>query len=113
MDLMIELSADQERELAEIARQEGVEEAEVARKLVGEALEARDLPETPEARVTRLLSQWQAEDGTPLETPPATRPGETPTRALFRQWAEEDANMSDEERQVEDRKWRDVASSLL
>jgi hypothetical protein len=61
----------------------------------------------PGQHVRALLTQWQSEDRTPLRMP-ATTPGETPTQALFRKWAAEDANMSDEEKEAEDRLWEDI-----
>ena len=35
-----------------------------------------------------------------------------PTRNLFARWAEEDANMTDAEREAEDRLWDDLEKSL-
>jgi hypothetical protein len=75
---------------------------------VDDAKEAID----PRDRVNALLAQWQAADSTPLRPPIPTRPGETPTQALFRKWEEEDANMTDEEREAEDRLWEEIQQSL-
>jgi hypothetical protein len=75
---------------------------------VDDAKEATD----PRDRVNALLAQWQAADNTPLRPPIPTRPGETPTQALFRMWEEEDAHMTDEEREAEDRLWEEIQQSL-
>jgi hypothetical protein len=66
----------------------------------------------PRNRVRELLAQWQAEDHTPLRSPTPARPGETPTQALFRKWAEEDALMSDEEKDAEDRLWEEIEKGI-
>jgi len=63
-------------------------------------------------RVRELLAQWQTEDRTPLRSPIPARPGETPTQALFRKWEEEDARMSDEEKDAEDRLWEDIEKGI-
>jgi hypothetical protein len=66
----------------------------------------------PRDRVHELLVQWQTEDRTPLRSPMPARPGETPTQALFRKWAEEDARMSDEEKDAEDRLWAEIEKGI-
>jgi hypothetical protein len=66
----------------------------------------------PNEHVQALLAQWQSEDNTPIRPPIPTLPGETPTRALFRKWEEEDAKMTDEERDAEDTLWEDIEQGL-
>jgi hypothetical protein len=51
------------------------------------------------------LRQWQQETNT--VTSPAIPAGE-----LFAQWAEEDANMTDEEKEAEDRLWQDFHKGI-
>jgi hypothetical protein len=78
MTLTIELTPEQEARLAAAARQEGLEPADLARKIVTEHL------------------------------PPAIPGDkEDPTLALFAQWAKEDEQMTPEEIEQEGRLWRD------
>lgn len=67
----------------------------------------------PGDHVSDLLAQWQAEDRTPLRAPVLTQPGETPTQALFRKWAAEDANMTEAEKEAEDRLWKEIEQGML
>jgi len=69
MTLMIDLTPEEEARLRSAARRDGVDPVELARKLVTDNLPAA----------------------------PAGPRGEDPTLALFRQWEEEDANMTSEE----------------
>ena len=62
----------------------------------------------PRVRVHALLTQWQAEDNTPFRPAVLMKSGETPTQALFRKWAEEDARMTEEEKAAEDQLWKDI-----
>ena len=66
----------------------------------------------PLERVQKLLAQWQTEDNKPLFPPVPTLPRETPTRALFRVWEEEDACMTEEEKVAEDRLWEEMEPTL-
>jgi hypothetical protein len=56
--------------------------------------------------------QWQAQDNTSILPPVPTRPGETPTQALFRKWEEEDATMTPEERKQEEKLWEEFQRSI-
>jgi len=84
---------------------------EQAQKIAGEAAPEKKVNDSRD-HVRTLLAQWQAEDRTPLRTPPPTRAGETPTRALFRKWAEEDADMTEEEKDAEDQLWEDIEKGI-
>lgn len=69
-------------------------------------------PEDPRQRVQALLRKWQVEDvprGVPTQDP--NHAAETP--ALFARWREEDAAMTDEEREAEDRLWAELEPILL
>jgi len=77
MSLTIELSPDEHARLAAAAKQEGLAPAELARKVLKDHLPP----------VTK-----------------ASRP-EDPTLALFRQWAEEDAQRTPEEAAQENELW--------
>jgi hypothetical protein len=118
MTLTIELTPEQESRLAAVARSRGLELAQLAQRLVTEHLpENRPDPSdraglSPPERVRALVAEWQAQDNTPTLPPVATKEGETPTEALFRQWEEEDAAMTEEEREAEDRLWQDIEKGL-
>lgn len=59
----------------------------------------------PEDIVAAKLRQWQAQDSKSLMP-------DIPTHTLFAQWAEEDAQMTDDEREAEDRLWEDVQKGI-
>lgn len=67
--------------------------------------EARQGHATAQDSLDARLSCWQAQDGIVLAH-------DTPSQALFAQWAAEDALMSDEERESEDRLWESVHQSM-
>lgn len=60
---------------------------------------------SPEEIVAEKLRQWQEQDGKVLMP-------DVPIRTLFAQWAEEDARMTDAEREAEDRLWQDIEKGL-
>lgn len=66
----------------------------------------------PVEHVRQLLVRWQSEDRTPIMPPVPLRNGETPTQALFRSWKEEDARMTEEEKEAEDLLWEDIEKGL-
>jgi hypothetical protein len=71
-------------------------------------LVAAHLPPIPAADNDTLdtkLRQWQEQDGIALMP-------DVPTQTLFAQWAEEDSQMTDEERETEDRLWEDIEKGL-
>lgn len=115
MTLTIELTPEQESRLAAVARQKGLAPAQLAQRLVTEHL-PDNLPDvtgaSPAERVRALLTEWQAQDNTPTLPPVPTREGETPTEALFRKWEEEDAAMTEAERETEDRLWEEIEKGL-
>src|SRR5215213_3676972 len=96
MSLVINLTPTEEARLAAAAQQRGLAPAELARQLVTEHLPGSD----PLEAVRVKLREWQEQDGTPLLP-------DTPTAELFAQWDEEDAQMTEEEREAEDRLWQD------
>ena len=63
---------------------------------------AEETPEETCARVQGLLHQWQKDYGLPV--PPG---GFKTVGELFAEWNEEDAKMTDEEREEERRFWED------
>jgi len=106
--LTIDFSPLEEAQIAVAARQEGLETAALVKKLVHQHLPSG----LPVSRVQTLLTQWQAQDNTPhLPSVPA-HSGETPTQAQFRQWAVEDAGMTEKERQEEDELWEEFERGI-
>ncbi len=117
MTLTIELNPEEEARLARAAEREGLDLAVLAKKLVTERLP--DITDgngsagtSPQERVRALLAEWQAQDKTPTLPPVPTTEGETPTEALFRQWGEEDAAMTDAEREAEDKLWEEIEKGV-
>src|SRR5690348_9844971 len=84
MTLTIRLTPEQEALLEAAARQEGVDSAELVRKLVTEHLSAVTTEE----------------------------PEPDPTLALFAQWEREDANMTPEEIAKENRDWEAFKANI-
>lgn len=111
MTLTIDLSPSEEVQFTDAARQEGLEPAAFVKRLVAEYLPPT-APTDPIAHVQTLLATWQAEDQTPTLPPVPTRPGETPTEALFRTWDEEDANTTEEEQEQQERLWEDFQKGV-
>ena len=66
----------------------------------------------PKGHVRALLAKWQTEDQTPILPPISTLPGETSTQALFRKWDEAEAQLTKEERDAEDRLWKDFRQGI-
>lgn len=97
--MSIELLPETEKAIRERAAAEG---------MTVEALLSRTFAESPEERVNRKLREWQAETGFGSE---GAREN-APLRELFQKWAEEDALLTDEEREAQDRLWVDIEASL-
>jgi hypothetical protein len=102
MTLTIELTPDEEERLTQAARREGLDAAALARKLLMSSLNGTADAHDLDARLRR----WQEQDGTALLPV-------VPTDVLFAQWAEEDARMTPQELQAEDRLWQDLEKRLL
>ena len=62
-------------------------------------------PELAQDPITLKLHQWQKETQTQMEP-------EIPTQELFAQWAEEDAHMTEEERQAESKLWEEFEKGI-
>ncbi len=67
----------------------------------------------PEERIKDLLSRWQAEENNSSELKVHCRPNETVTQALFREWNEVDALMTEDEKKSKTNLWDDIEASLL
>lgn len=103
MNLIIDLSPSEAARLSEAAKLVGIAPAELVKELVKEHLPA--LPGRHEDSLDAKLRKWQDQDGTKL-TP------DVAAQTLFAQWAEEDAQMTDEEHEAEDRLWEDLEKGL-
>lgn len=114
--MSLELSPEIENAVRERAQAEGVSVNDLLARTFTPVPQSTppNLPPVrdPKAHVDALLAKWQAEDKTPLRSAPPTLPGETETQALFRKWAEEDAHMTDAERDAEARLWQDIEQGL-
>jgi hypothetical protein len=114
--MSLQISPKVENMVRERAAAEGVSVEELLTRTF--APKQNDVPQNdapirdPKAHVQALLAQWQAQDNTPSLPPIQTLPGETPTQALFRQWEEEAAAMTEEEKEAEDRLWAELEQGL-
>jgi hypothetical protein len=97
----VALSLELDTEVERLVRQR----AEAAGLSVNELL-ARTFSPTPEQRVRALLAQWQAADRTAGPVIDAT------ADELVERWRAEDAAMTEEEREAEDRLWVEVVRGL-
>ena len=106
MNLTIDLSPEEETRLTTLAEQEGVNPAALVRQLVRQHLSPPDgaAPDLG-TELRDRLRRWQEQDHTPLM--PAI-----PTRKLVAEWRAEDARMTDEEREAEDRFWEEFLEGL-
>jgi hypothetical protein len=104
MNLIVDLNPSEEARLSSAAKATGLAPAELIKKLVTEHLPA--VPTLDEGELDAKLRTWQQQDGTKLMP-------DVPTQTLFAQWAEEDAQMTDEEREAEDRLWEDLEKGLI
>ena len=69
-------------------------------------MELVEEPTKPEDEtVDAKLHRWQQQDGIALLP-------DVSTQTLFAQWAEEDATMTEQEREAEDRLWHDIEKGL-
>ena len=94
MDVTIALSPFEESQLCLKARQLGLPPTELIKRWITENPPAM----TPEEKVAAKLREWQEPDKAFLAP-------EIPAQVLFAQWAEEDALMTDEEKEEADRLW--------
>jgi hypothetical protein len=104
MSLIIELTPLEEQQLSQAAKRTGVAPEQLVRELL-----LAHLPSIPTHDADDLdakLRKWQHEDATNLMP-------DVPTHSLFAQWAEEDSNMTEEERQEEDHLWEELESGVI
>lgn len=108
--MTLEIAPDVAREIRENAAREGVSESDYLARLMQSArLTPTDnfavASADPAARVRALLTKLQEADGMPFAPT-------IPAKTLFAQWDAEDANMTDEEREAEDRIWENYMQRL-
>ena len=107
MTVIIDLTPIEEAQLSAAAKETGLDPTEFVKKLVRDHLPVLPLDKTDnkvDYEVEELdarLRRWQEQDGASLMP-------DVSTQSLFAQWAAEDAQMSDEEREAEDRLWEDL-----
>ena len=104
MVYMIDLTPAEEKRVAAAARQAGIEPTELIKRVALAHLSE------PRAEIGRELDvqlrEWQQIDRTDL-TPVIS------TQSLVAQWLEENAHISDSERQAEERLWEVIERELL
>jgi hypothetical protein len=101
--MQIDLTPTEEARLSAAARQTGLTPAELVKRLAFENLP--DIPATADDAVDARLRQWQDQDGKTLSP-------DIPTRILFAQWAEEDAPMTEADREAEDQLWEEFQKNI-
>ena len=110
--MSLDISSEIENVIRERAQAAGLSVNDLlARAFTSEVMATR--PSTdPKEHVRALLTRWRAQDNTPVLPPIPTQNGETPTQALFRNWEEEDANMTEEEQEREAMYWEQFQQSI-
>jgi hypothetical protein len=103
MKIEIQLTAREETQLAEVAQRNGLSPEEWLRQLALESL--TNAPINDQDELDGKLRRWQAQDGVKLNP-------NIPASELFARWAEEDARMTEEERNAEGRLWEDIERGL-
>src|SRR5437879_6466677 len=110
--MSLDISPELESAVRERAAAEGVSVNDLLARTFGRDLQETTPRHDPKAHVQSLLDKWQAADNTPVMAPNPSLPGETPTQALFRKWREEDAHMTDKQKDEEDKLWEDIEKAL-
>ena len=108
--MALELNPEVERQVVERARAAGTTTNDYVAGLLQAA--SSNLEIDPVTRVRDLLRQWQQHDHTPTAAPAPNDGTLTPSEALFRQWEQEDAKLSDEERHAEEERWQQFQQDI-
>jgi len=103
MTITVNLTPMEEAQLSSEAIQNGLDTSELVQNLLREHLISTPLTSADKVRIK--LRQWQKE--TKTVTSPAI-----PAHELFARWAEEDAQMTEEEMEAEDRLWEDFQKGI-
>ena len=99
MNLTIDLTPAEEARIAAAAKRTGLAPADLVKRLVNEHLPALTSDER---------SDTDAELRQLRQTEPPTANPEVTAQALFSQWAEEDAQLTDEEREQNERVYAQI-----
>jgi hypothetical protein len=99
MNLIINLTPSEEAQISAAAKETGLAPAELVKKLVKEHLPV--VPTVVDDDLDAKLHKRQEQDGIKLMP-------DVSTQALFAQWAEEDAQMTNEERAENERIYTEI-----
>jgi len=105
--MSLDLSPEIEKRVRERAEAEGVSVNYLMARIFAPEMTQKSPPTDPKAHVRALLAQWQAQDNTPILPPIPIRNGKTPTQALFRKWEEEEAQLTEEEQEQQEKFWEE------
>jgi hypothetical protein len=110
--MSLELTPEAETILRQQAEREGVSIDELVMRTFTKRQSAQSaVSEAEQERVLALLRQWQHD--TPPVASPAPNDGTlTPSEALFRQWEQEDAALTDEQRAEQEKLWQDYQQGI-
>src|SRR4051794_8210258 len=111
MSLIIDFSPAEEARLHEVAESEGLQPADLVKRLIIEHLPGVT-PTDPIERMRARILEWQTQDETPILTASPPPNGLTPTAALFQQWEAEEAAMTEEERAANEKLWEEVQQGI-
>lgn len=103
MNLTIDLTPSEVAQLSEATMHSGLAPSELVKKLLNEYMPFGSV--TDKDDLDAKLHKWQQQDGVKLAP-------DVPTHTLFAQWAEEDARMTEQEREAEDRLWEELEINL-
>ena len=103
MNLVIDFNPTEEARLNAAAKSSGIAPAELVKKLVEAHLPVESEPsnDDPYVELDAKLQKWRTEDGTRLYP-------HVPAQELFALWAKEAENMTDAEREAEDKLWEEI-----
>src|SRR5689334_7411159 len=100
--MSLTLTPEVEAPVEERAREEGVSPNELLARTLGTNGKSDAPANDPIERAMRIVREGRAADKKiPVMEPIETLPGGGPLEALFRKWAEEDALLTNEERENE------------
>lgn len=101
--MSLDLHPDIERQVLVRAQAAGVTPSDYVAGLLGAATPSGATD--PVERVRELLQEWQRHDRIPTAPAPPGDGTMTPSKALFRQWEQEDAGMNEDERRAAEARW--------
>jgi hypothetical protein len=110
--MSLELKPETEDAVREYAEREGVSVDELLARTFAKKPPARSAVSASEKeRAVALLRRWQQE--MPAVAPPPPNDGSlTPSEALFRQWEQEDAALTDAQRAEQEELWQDYQQGI-